>query len=149
MKELKLIILFTLVNFVLLFTGVLLLPDRQEQQAVQATGGAEPANAAPAENAAVMPQPKPQQQAAASQPKPQPAVPVSQPAAQPVPSPATQPATDRCVITVSGKRYDVTEFRLQHSGGDVFRCGADNTQLFFSQHEQRLLDTTMRRYLAQ
>ncbi len=70
------------------------------------------------------------------------------PAPQPAPAPAPKP-DNRCIVTIQGKRYDVTQLRLTHSGGDVFVCGTDMTTTFFSQHDQQLLDTTMRQYLVQ
>ncbi len=42
--------------------------------------------------------------------------------------------SNRCIITVNMDRYDVTEFRDQHYGGNVFECGEDLTPLFNSQH---------------
>jgi len=45
------------------------------------------------------------------------------------------PTTDnRCIITISNQRYDVTEFRNSHPGGNIFRCGNDMTRDFFGQH---------------
>ena len=64
-------------------------------------------------------------------------VPPPEPTAVPVPQP---PAADAgCIITVHGTRYNVTEFRTQHSGGDIFTCGADLTAVFDSQHSMRTL----------
>lgn len=65
----------------------------------------------------------------------------------PAPMHLPAPANNRCLITIQGKRYDVTSLRSTHSGGDVFQCGADMTATFFGQHNQTLLDTTMRQYL--
>jgi len=53
-----------------------------------------------------------------------------------------------CVITIDNQKYDVTTFRSQHSGGDVFNCGTDMTQVFYSQHGQRELQK-MSRYKVQ
>lgn len=55
------------------------------------------------------------------------------------------PLAGRCIITVDGSRYDVTVFRSMHSGGDVFTCGADMSQLFHSQHARSYL-SIMSRY---
>ena len=52
------------------------------------------------------------------------------------------PATDqkevqidiRCFITLNGKRYDVSSFRGQHEGGDIFACGTDMTEEFKGEH---------------
>jgi hypothetical protein len=54
------------------------------------------------------------------------------PGTQPDAQPTLQDS--RCIITVNGNRYDVTNFRDQHSGGNVFVCGTDMTSIFFSQH---------------
>ena len=40
----------------------------------------------------------------------------------------------RCIITVFGQQYDVTDLQYTHSGGDVFDCGTDMTSVFQSQH---------------
>lgn len=53
------------------------------------------------------------------------------------------PATDqkevqvdsRCFITLNGKRYDVSSFRGQHEGGDLFACGTDMTEEFKGEHK--------------
>ena len=54
--------------------------------------------------------------------------------------------TNACIITISGQKYDVTQLQTTHSGGNVFECGKDNTSIFFSQHNQRWLDTRMPQY---
>ncbi len=41
---------------------------------------------------------------------------------------------DRCVVTLFGKKYDVTDFRNTHEGGDVFECNTDMTVQFQFQH---------------
>lgn len=48
----------------------------------------------------------------------------------------TQPAAPegKCIITVSNSQYDVTTLKNSHSGGNVFECGTDMTELFESQH---------------
>ena len=51
-----------------------------------------------------------------------------------------QPIIDnRCVISVDGNRYDVTVFRNQHSGGNIFQCGADMSGVFHGQHPNSFL----------
>ncbi len=45
---------------------------------------------------------------------------------------------NRCIITVLGKQYDVTELRNTHTGGDVFNCGTDMTLIFQGQHGDNL-----------
>ena len=42
--------------------------------------------------------------------------------------------TGKCIITIQGGHYDVTEFRTQHPGGDVFKCGTDMTAVFQGKH---------------
>ncbi len=39
-----------------------------------------------------------------------------------------------CIITVNGSSYDVTRLEKTHSGGNVFKCGTDNTSIFARQH---------------
>lgn len=58
----------------------------------------------------------------------------------PQPSSPAQPADSRCIIEVNGMRYDVTQFRAIHSGGDIFRCGQDMTQTFYSKHSDTTLE---------
>lgn len=56
----------------------------------------------------------------------------------------TKPAPtveQRCVIVVDGKKYDVSSFRNQHSGGDVFDCGTDMSNIFHQQHSNSFLKT--------
>lgn len=50
-----------------------------------------------------------------------------------------------CIIIVDSQRYDVTEFRKIHGGGDTFKCGSDMTQDFYSQHTNSYL-IKMERY---
>lgn len=42
--------------------------------------------------------------------------------------------SSKCVVTVNGKQYDITTLRQTHSGGDVFTCGTDMTNIFQGQH---------------
>lgn len=44
-----------------------------------------------------------------------------------------------CIVTIQGTRYDVTQFRNMHPGGNIFACGTDMTQRFFSQHNNETL----------
>ncbi|RJR27026.1 hypothetical protein C4561_04600 [candidate division WWE3 bacterium] len=44
----------------------------------------------------------------------------------------------RCIITLWGKRYDVTKLQSTHSGGNVFDCGTDMTSVYQSQHGTNL-----------
>lgn len=59
-------------------------------------------------------------------------------AATPVPAtpaPTTAPAPQPgCLVVISGVSYDLAAFRAKHSGGDIFQCGTDMTDIFFSQH---------------
>ncbi|MBP9817909.1 hypothetical protein KBC75_04145 [Candidatus Shapirobacteria bacterium] len=56
------------------------------------------------------------------------------------PPPLAQPTIDsRCIISIDGKRYDVTVFRIQHSGGDIFNCGSDMSAIFHGQHSNSML----------
>lgn len=41
---------------------------------------------------------------------------------------------ERCIITIQGNKYDVTDFRKIHPGGDIFVCGSDMTETFVNQH---------------
>ncbi len=42
---------------------------------------------------------------------------------------------EKCIITIQGGNYDVTEFRYKHDGGNVFKCGQDMTQAFQGEHK--------------
>lgn len=55
-------------------------------------------------------------------------------------TPTVNPLAGHCLITIDSVRYDVTNFRNQHSGGDVFTCGADLSQLFHDRHSNKFLD---------
>ncbi len=48
--------------------------------------------------------------------------------------PAQATPDNRCIITIDGQKYDVTTFRNQHPGGDVFKCGTDMSAAFHAQH---------------
>ncbi|MBI2465185.1 cytochrome b5 domain-containing protein [Candidatus Shapirobacteria bacterium] len=51
-----------------------------------------------------------------------------------------QPVADnRCIIAIDGVRYDVSVFRNQHSGGDIFSCGTDMSAIFHGQHPNSFL----------
>jgi len=57
------------------------------------------------------------------------------PTPKPTPVPTPQPTPDnRCIITVFGAKYNVTQLRNTHSGGDIFVCNSDMTATFVSQH---------------
>jgi len=40
----------------------------------------------------------------------------------------------KCVVTLFGKKYDVTELRKTHSGGDIFKCDTDMSEIYQGQH---------------
>jgi hypothetical protein len=69
------------------------------------------------------------------------------PTSQNVPQPTatttnnSQPvATDnRCIIAIDGVKYDVSVFRKEHSGGDIFTCNTDMSAVFHSQHPNSFL----------
>lgn len=42
-----------------------------------------------------------------------------------------------CWVIVDGKKYDVTDFRNQHSGGDIFKCGTDMSEEYHGRHGPR------------
>lgn len=64
-------------------------------------------------------------------------------------STSTQSVTSSCIVTISGKQYDVIKLRKTHSGGDIFTCNTDMTSTFFSVHNQSLLNNQMSKYLVQ
>jgi hypothetical protein len=43
-------------------------------------------------------------------------------------------STNKCIVTINGKRYDLTEWQSTHPGGMVFRNGEDMTQAFIANH---------------
>lgn len=47
------------------------------------------------------------------------------------------PEGEKCVITVRGDKYDVTEFLNEHPGGNIFKCGEDMTKAFNKQHGEK------------
>ena len=58
----------------------------------------------------------------------------------PAPTSVPQPQDNRCLIKIDGGIYDITSFRSAHSGGNVFTCGADMSQVFWSKHGKSMLD---------
>lgn len=70
-----------------------------------------------------------------SAPAPAPSVPPP----TPPPAPIQSGPADRCIITISGGSYDVTDYRNIHSGGDVFSCGTDMTASFLNRHPASFL----------
>jgi len=47
------------------------------------------------------------------------------------------PEGEKCIITVRGGKYDVTEFLNEHPGGNIFKCGEDMTEAFNKQHGEK------------
>ena len=62
----------------------------------------------------------------------------------PTPTAPQDPLAGKCIIYVSGIRYNITEFRNTHGGGDIFQCGTDMTDNFKSQHPDSYLDQMSR-----
>lgn len=42
---------------------------------------------------------------------------------------------EKCIITVNESKYDVTNFRSEHKGGDIFKCGEDMSEAFKNAHQ--------------
>ena len=63
------------------------------------------------------------------------------------PSARQNEAATACIITINNQKYDVTQFKNLHSGGDVFNCGTDMTTVFNGKHSQRELNI-MQQYLV-
>lgn len=71
-----------------------------------------------------------------SQPKE--VLPTDPPAVLPT-DPPPPVADTRCIVTIDGGQYDVTDFQSMHKGGDIFACGTDVTSIFYSQHDAGIL----------
>lgn len=139
MKYLKLAILFSLINAVF-FGSFLAVLYRQNLQldVGSATKTFENAGSATSSSPAGAVASNPQSQKAAKPVLPENG---TQPKTQPTsPAPVKPTSLNRCIIIIKGQRYDVTDFRARHPGGDIFICGTDMTKAFFSQHDQTLLD---------
>lgn len=80
------------------------------------------------------------QKAPTSEKKAQPTPTVVEKTDTPIPTPDT-----RCIISVDGTSYNITEFRQEHSGGDIFTCGTDMSATFHGQHDTQILQK-MNRY---
>lgn len=50
-------------------------------------------------------------------------------------TPAASQNIEQCIILIQGSKYDVTEFRNKHGGGDIFKCGEDMTEAFQKKHK--------------
>ncbi len=53
--------------------------------------------------------------------------------------PTPVPTPSGCIVTIDSVKYDVTRLRSTHSGGDIFSCGTDMSQTFWSRHNNRIL----------
>lgn len=49
--------------------------------------------------------------------------------------PLAEETSTKCIITIKDSKYDVTEFKNKHTGGDVFKCGEDMTVSFEKRHK--------------
>jgi predicted heme/steroid binding protein len=56
-------------------------------------------------------------------------------------SPTTNPfsntsssTSSSCIVTLFGKRYNVSRLKATHSGGDIFQCGTDMSNSYSQQH---------------
>ena len=58
--------------------------------------------------------------------------------------PTVDPLAGKCIIVISGTRYDMTDFRNLHSGGDIFQCGSDMTAIFNDRHPASYLNRIAR-----
>jgi hypothetical protein len=45
---------------------------------------------------------------------------------------------EKCIIEISGQKYDVSKLKNTHSGGNIFRCGSDMSVEFQKQHRMNL-----------
>lgn len=50
------------------------------------------------------------------------------------PTPAPTTDSNRCIVTVFSKQYDVTSLRSSHSGGNIFNCNTDMSSIYQSKH---------------
>ncbi|MBP9758846.1 hypothetical protein KBD45_04055 [Candidatus Dojkabacteria bacterium] len=51
------------------------------------------------------------------------------------PSEQAETKAEECIITVNDSKYNVTSFRSEHKGGDVFKCGEDMSEAFKNAHK--------------
>lgn len=56
------------------------------------------------------------------------------PTAKIVIKPTQNISNNQCIITVSGQQYDVTNLRNTHSGGNIFECNTDMTNVYQGKH---------------
>lgn len=65
----------------------------------------------------------------------------------PTTTPITTTSSSDCIIQINSNKYNITALRKTHSGGDIFQCGTDMTQVYYSMHNDNLLRTQMSQYL--
>jgi cytochrome b involved in lipid metabolism len=41
---------------------------------------------------------------------------------------------EKCIVTIDGKNYDMTEWQYKHPGGNVFKNGENMTMAFIANH---------------
>ena len=148
MKTLKMLIIFSIINFGVL-TGLILgstqngvagesstiaIEDQVVQTDVLALSN-DPVPETPKQEAVVEGK---QVDVPASQKTPM-ANTASPPKANPAPAPTPAPKPQGCIVSIDGVSYDVTTFKKIHSGGDIFKCGTDMTASFYSQHSTQTL----------
>ena len=114
MKLLHLIIAISLINFIGLVTGIIILR--------------------PYALASPLAQPLP----SPTVPIISPTFTVAKPTAPP-PTP-----DNRCLVQIDGLVYDLTTFRTIHSGGNIFQCGSDMSSIFHNQHPADYLNQLAR-----
>ncbi|TSA45266.1 hypothetical protein D4R52_02805 [bacterium] len=149
MKQFKVLILISLVNFAVFFSIVALKQNSRALVAPLTTAAAVTGSAGEIAQKAAKNISSAPNAPSSSNSSPSPAAPSSSnppPASTSPPAANPPPAADRCIIIIQGSKYDVTDFRKIHTGGDIFQCGTDMTAVFFFQHNQRLLDTVMQQY---
>jgi len=55
-------------------------------------------------------------------------------------------SNNQCIIVVAGQQYNVTTLQSTHSGGNIFQCGTDMTNVYQRQHGNGL--SLIQRYLV-
>jgi len=50
------------------------------------------------------------------------------------PTTFTKTNPNQCIVVLSGQQYDVTKLQNTHSGGNIFQCGTDMTNIYNNQH---------------
>lgn len=56
-----------------------------------------------------------------------------------VTTPTIDPLAGKCLVYIDETRYDVSDFRNLHDGGDIFQCGTDMSNIFHGQHPVSML----------